>query len=348
MSAKRESLRVITYNIWHGLNPTSMLKFGEFETPAERERRLQLFLAQAREADADILFLQEVNPAPALTERIARELDMDAAWVFDNTGIKIAGFGLPTNLYSGLAILAKRDLGLADLGVRQLSGSLWYASRVACFQTSEVRTAGAATVRVNGREVLLVVTHLHHGPEITTEIREAIEGLARKSKIPATRPAEIFATMAGSDERRRDELKAATTWMSELGFARGPVIFAGDFNASPDSEELAWLRREHRFTSVTRDDDPQTLLMTWDYANNPNTHTLKTFKPVYEFEAAVNDVLQPILEQEIRRLDYIFLRDAPDWAEARHAELFGTRFEDGRPASDHFGIVADIVLRGTP
>ncbi|MCL4235468.1 MAG: hypothetical protein KJ042_13225, partial [Deltaproteobacteria bacterium] len=228
---------------------------------------------------------------------------------------------------------------------RQLSGSLWYASRAVCFQTSEVRTAGAATVRVNGREILLVVTHLHHGPEITVEIRDAIEGLARAGKIPATRPTEIFATMAGSDERRRDELKAALAWMGELGFARGPVIFAGDFNASPDSQELTWLRREHRFASVTRDDDPQTLLMTWDYANNPNTHTLKTFKPVYEFEAAVNEVLQPILEREIRRLDYIFLRDAPDWAEVRDAGLFGTRLENDRPASDHFGIVAEIAIQ---
>ena len=121
---KRDRLTVLNYNIWHGLNPTSALRFDEFETRERREARLAGFLEQARALDPDIIFLQEVNPAPDRSKGIARALGYDRVFLVDNAGIKIGSLGLPTNLRSGLAILAKKDQGLKKLGGRKLAGTL--------------------------------------------------------------------------------------------------------------------------------------------------------------------------------------------------------------------------------
>lgn len=345
MSPFDGELTVLDYNIWHGLNPRGLARFEEFETPEVREKRLTHFLAQARRLDPDVVFLQEVNPAPALSRRIARELGMDAVWSLDNTGLKVLGYGPPTNFYSGLAILAKKGLGLRERGEKTLSGPFRIASRLLCFQTAENRGALAAEVRLGDRHVLLVNTHLHHGPEVTPEIRGAIEALAEKGMIPKTRPAEVFAIIEQSEWRRQEELNVAMEWMRKMGADSMPVLFAGDFNASPDAPELRWLKLDQGFASATDDEGPE-LFMTWDHERNRNTDTLKGFEPVHRFEPPVMDVLQKILEEETRRLDYIFHRGFARLGVERSGIFGDVPDAEGRMASDHFGVYAVLRIGG--
>lgn len=337
---RRDELKVLTYNLWHGLNPTGVWRFSEYETPAERETRLQGFYRYARAFDPDVMFLEEVNPAPALTARIARDLGYDYSFEIDNAGMKIGAVGLPINLRSGLAILAKPDLGYRPLGGRKLSGPFGWTGRWSCLQFAEFRKAIAGSIAVNGRRVLLIGLHLHHGPEADGEIRAALQHLVDQRRLAAARAAEIVATFNLASARRRGELQQALDLAHRLDPTDGPLILAGDFNASPDAPEMKWLQGELGFRSTTADDDPGRLLMTWDYRRNPNTHFFADFVPVNRFEPEVMRVLQEVIVKQTKRLDYLLYRRFDGLFAVGESGLFADEPVDGRFCSDHFGIQA--------
>jgi len=339
----RQRLTVVTYNLWHGLNPVGLRRFAEYESAAQREARRQGFLRQVRALNPDVLFLQEVNPAPGLSRRLARELGYDAVYAVDNAGLKLGSLGLPVNLRSGLAILAKKNLDLHRVGACKLSGPFGWAGRWSSLQLKEFRYALAATILLNGERVLLMDTHLHHGPEADANIRGALRRLAADGTITGQREAEIIATFNLASQRRLGEITRALTWLEQEGFTATPMLFAGDFNASPASPELTWLKSERGFCSTTADDDPATLLMTWDFQRNPNTHFFDDFVPVNTFEPAVMAALQPAIVTATKRLDYLFHRGFGDWRVARSG-LFADSPIDGRFCSDHFGIFTVFEL----
>jgi endonuclease/exonuclease/phosphatase family metal-dependent hydrolase len=339
------TLTVVTYNLWHGLNPTSAFKFQEYESEIEREKRLHGFLQIVRKLDPDIVFLQEVNPAPGKTRRVASALGYDSVYQIDNAGLKIFSLGLPTNLRSGLAILARKELGLKKLGARKLSGSPGGCSRVASFQLHEFRYALAAGVHVQGTDLLLINTHLHHGLAANPELKAALEQLVIQGKITREKEKEVLEKTRQAPVRRQKELETAVRFARTLGADRHPMIFAGDFNATPGAPELVWLTREIGFVSVTRDDDPEQVLMTWDTKRNPNTQFIANFKPPTEFASFIMEHMRPIVLQQSRRLDYIFFRPAGDFLRVGEAGLFGDEAQDGRMCSDHFGIYAVFRLK---
>jgi len=338
------ALTVVTYNLWHGLNPTSAWRFQEYENESEREKRLKGFLRMARELDPDIILLQEVNPAPGQTRRIASELGYDAVYQIDNAGLKVFFLGVPTNLRSGLAILAKKGLGLEKLGARKLSGSVGGCNRAFSFQFNEFRYALAAGVRVNGTELLLLNTHLHHGVETNAELIAALDQLVIQGKITRKKAEEVREITEQASVRRKKELERALELARGLGFDRHPTILAGDFNATPAAPELVWLKQDVGFASVTRDDDPDQLLMTWDTKRNPNTQFIANFKPPTEFASFIMEHMRPVVLQQSRRLDYIFFRPAGSVLEVAEAGIFGDEPHEGRMCSDHFGIYARFIL----
>lgn len=343
---KITELRVIDYNLWHGLNPTSLTRFGEFETAEVREKRLQGFLQYARRIDPHVIFLQEVNPVHSLSQRIADELGMTRVYQVGNSGLKIGSVGLPTNLFSGLAILAKPELGLKDLGGRKISGGFGITSRWFSFQTHEFRYSHAARITVNGRPVLLLNTHLHHGPEVTREVREVLDRLVSENKITHQRREEVVATINHASARRMGELKATLTLATDANLDSAPTLFAGDFNASPDAPELMWLKTVQHFHSSTDEveDDESTWMYTWDYQRNPNTHTIDEFVPVNTFEPVIQEPIHATQIGESRRLDYIFVRNAEGFLTRAESGLFANEPYEGVLPSDHFGLFAVFAV----
>lgn len=343
-SMERDSLTVVTYNLWHGLNPVGVARFKEYETQAQREARLQGFLLQARTLDPDVLFLQEVNPVLGKAKRIARELGYDHVTQVANAGLKIGPWGPPGNLRSGLAILAKKDLRLKKLRGRKLSGGDGFCSPLLSLQLSEFRYALAAQIQVNGRPILLMNTHLHHGLEVTPEIRQAMDRLVEQGKVTRARADEIITITQQASTRRRSELEKAISLARLYGFEEKAMLFAGDFNATPGAPELEWLIQDLRFRSVTADDDPDTLLITWDAQRNANTQFVADFKPVNAFETFVMEHIKPLVVGMSRRLDYVFYRKAEGFFEVGKAGLFGNEPHQGRMNSDHFGIWARLKI----
>ena len=100
----------------------------------------------------------------------------------------------------------------------------------------------------------------------------------------------------------------------------------------------------HVVVSVTRDDDPDRLLMTWDTKRNPNTQFIADFKPPTEFASFIMEHMRPVVLQQSRRLDYIFFRPTGNILEVTQAGIFGDEPHEGRMCSDHFGIYASFIL----
>ena len=343
-----ETIIVLTYNLWHGLNPTIGLNLGEFEDPARRELRLRGFLNQARALDPDIVFLQEVNPAPELSRRIGRELGYDHTSQIDNGGIRVGAIGVPANLRSGLAILAKRGLGLRSLGGRKLSGPWGFCSSVVCFQTGELRFALAAEVTVKGQRLLLVNTHLHHGPALTQEAADALAGLVHEGKITPERAGEIAVTIGQASKRRSREISEAIAFAGECGADRKPTILAGDLNATPDTPEIQWLTETAQFHNVLSAVDTKEPAPTWDVERNGNIRFFSAFKPLHVFEPVVMDRLQPIFRSRSRRIDHILHRGVEGFLEVTSTGLFGETPHEGVLSSDHFGVWVELSQVAPP
>ncbi|MBZ0272602.1 endonuclease/exonuclease/phosphatase family protein [bacterium] len=344
MNAPPAKLTVVTYNLWHGLDPKGTLRFREYETREEREKRLEGFLAHARAADADVLLLQEVNPADSRTRAIARALDFDAVWGLDNAGIKIGPVGLPANFRSGLAILARKGLGLTGLGRAKLSGKPGqFTGRLLSFQLSELRYLLAARIQVGAQPVILANTHLHHGPEVTIATQTAVANLVGDGVIGRARGDEILATIDRASARRRAELGRAMEFLAAHGAQNTPVIFGGDFNASPDAAEIAWLTGAMNFLSVTRDAGEE-FFPTWDWERNPNTHRIADFTPVNTFGEAIDRTLQGLEIGLSRRIDYIFTRGLPAGWRVEEAGPFAREAHEDIWTSDHIGVMARVEV----
>ncbi len=338
-------LKILNYNVWHGLNPTSILRFGQYESAHQRELRYAGFLAQARAFDPDVLLLQEVNPAPSMSRRIARDLGLDVVWQIDNSGVKLGPIGLPSNLRSGLTTLARKGLDLKKVGAKKLSGPRGLCNDWVTWQFDEFRYLLAATITVKGREILLLNTHLHHGPELTLRTRQAMDSLVKEGVITKERAGEILGVIGKASDRRRRELETVMNYVQSRGHWSSPTIFAGDFNASPDAAELMWMKNDLGFQSMTVDESAKDFFFTWDWERNKNTHQIDSFVPVNSFaEAQVNQAIHDLEIGLSRRIDYILFRNAAGVFKVQDSGLFGAALQDGRMASDHFGIWAKLMM----
>ena len=111
-----ETLKIVTYNTWYGLDGHGLLKMGEYEDAKIRAKRLDLLIEGLKELKPDIIFLQEVNPVGRMPGKLKKALGYSAISKIYNGGIKIFGLGIPVNLNMGLVILAKKELKLKSIG----------------------------------------------------------------------------------------------------------------------------------------------------------------------------------------------------------------------------------------
>lgn len=103
-----------------------------------------------------------------------------------------------------------------------------------------------------------------------------------------------------------------------------PVFAAGDFNAHEKAPEIQRMVREGRFTDVYAARNAGNAGLTW---NNKNPFT------------AGASVRMPD-----RRIDFIWMRDPAKIFKIRSAELIYERPHGGLYASDHAGVLAELVI----
>ena len=350
-----ETFTILTYNVWHGLNT------GEFwvtrsETPEENDARLQFQVDQMSVARPDLILLQEVNPLPARADRYVqaladRGLDYDVVHQVDACGVRLRGdAALVPGLNNGVAILARKKLGLMKLLGLKLSGDLGNCDSVSGVQLEELRYALIGDIMIPEIEqrFLIVSTHLHSGIEAGTAFLQDLDHLYRAGQLP--RYPDFRWEIQRSQLRRIGELDTLARELRKLqrqgpyaGFAIG-----GDFNFEPDFpeyREAMMLRLEdtHSFTASDGNlysaDPVQNALI--DQGHEPKIP--KSLKHVIE-EApqATAEQIQRAYRLEAsrpRRIDYLFMQGfLPGYC--LRQELFGTETNvEGLPASDHYGVL---------
>src|SRR4051812_45554695 len=235
-------MKVLTFNAWHGLDGKGTLSQGELEPPAGRACRLERQVWKLSECGPDLAFLQEVNPLPRRLPQLARALCMNTVSQTDLCGIKIWGKGVPTNLTSGLAILAKYELRKLE-GLR-LSGSRWsFAMPHLSFQLVETRYALLAELRNSpmGR-LLLVNTHLHHGLEPSQRLLEELQRLFDCNSVRAAPRGRILKLLSGARGPRGRATRPCRGRVENRTAAYDGVILGGDMNADPESGTVKQFR----------------------------------------------------------------------------------------------------------
>src|SRR5215470_1629122 len=269
-------VKVLTYNILHGLEPSG-LTVKASESKQAREARLALQFRQLAEIQPDVMLLQEVNPLPAMARKYVtavKGFGVQYAEVHqvDACGVRLApGLAVVPGLNNGLAVLAKAPLLVRKVKGLKLSGGIGRCDDYMGFQTGELRYALISEIENpnTGRKLLTVSLHLHSGLERNAFFIQKINEYVDAGKVRREDFEEIVVELEKSQERRLEEIRRLLKEIQKLNTndAYVGVLVGGDFNFEPDDPEYrelegAGLKDTHAMGS------PETELYTFDPQRN--------------------------------------------------------------------------------
>ncbi|HEX4925173.1 MAG TPA: hypothetical protein VFV50_13860, partial [Bdellovibrionales bacterium] len=208
-------LKAVTYNVWHGLSGQGLFRFSELEPPGRKELRKKAQIENLRAEKPDLLFLQEVNPIVSGSRFYADNLGLHEVHQTDQAGLELFGFGLPTNLRTGLCILADPKWRLTKVAGVRLSGR-GYLSDSMSLQLAEFRYALFARLEKDGKSLLAVNLHLHHGPILTRTMEARLDELTGSGLVPQSLALKTRHAMTRAGERRLGELRKLAGLLEEL------------------------------------------------------------------------------------------------------------------------------------
>jgi endonuclease/exonuclease/phosphatase family metal-dependent hydrolase len=322
-----EDLRVITINVWAGLDYKGSLKMGEYQDPATRDNRTRILLEQLRALDPDVIALNEANKLPRYARIVARELGYDQVHHVGLGGLRAGPLGLPLNLREGDVILAAKELQLESAGRRQLSGGP-VGNFFTCHFADATQVIGGR-ISVAGRELYLFNTHWHASPFPTPEYFQQLAARRDAGLIDAESRSELVAEATEGQKWRLEEARKTVEFIDKVA-GKAPVILMGDFNAREGSEEIAVLEAAgFRDAYAEAGEAPG---YTWDGTVNGNIQLQKRVFPEDFW-----------LEPKRQRIDYVFFRGPGLRVQA--SEVVLNIPAAGLYPSDHFGVMADFEVR---
>lgn len=340
------TLRVMTFNVWHGLRSGESRKRFPGEESERMEERLAWQIEEIRRLDPDVLLFQEVNPNQRQARRYAEALGYDEIHKVTSCGLHLGAlFKIPKNVNEGLAILAKPEFGLRRVGKKRLSGNAMCTASWG-FQTKESRYGLFGRIIVDGRHVLVATTHLSSPAFVLPDFDQQLEALVTAGVLTQEQHDEIQAVRETKSRRNLDEaekmLREITRRASRLnGSDAVPIIFGGDFNAEPETSSVeAVLAAGYEQAGTGRD------LHTWDPITNHENYRIGTRRhdPLPTFDRPEVEELLEHRATTPRQIDHLFVRN--DF-EIVSAEMVMNRDKDGLYPSDHFGIMATLTLPPT-
>ncbi len=332
---KAQTLKVVTMNIWSGLDYRGTFRMGEYEPDSIRTRRLLLLAERLRKEQPDIVALQECNPVGLAGSFLAENLGYDYIAQRANGGLKIGYVGIPANLNEGLVLLAKKELRLDFVDVADLSGALGAFGNDFSLHASDENIALIGSVKIGPTRLLIVNTHLSAAVPDEDRVKAKMTELMIGRKMPEDEREAVSREFHEQSGLRIKEVARLREFL-EARTAGAPVILLGDFNAAPEAEEIDSIRVQ--FVDCTP--EPQRGEPTWNPAVNPNTsYSTKT-----DSNATVLEELSAWYDGLPRRIDHIFLNGRFSAADIRSTVLFANNPELGLFPSDHFGLMTEIDL----
>ena len=349
-ASTQRSLRVLTINVWSGLDYRGTLRFGGLETKAQREARYRSLLIQTRGIGPDVIFLQEANPAAGFSARLARDLGYVSIHQVCIGGIKIGPLGIPTNCKEGNAILARRELRLRKMADWKLSGSFGLFGDPLTVHFDEAIFAELARISIDDQPVSLVNVHLVAAPPEDPALTAAWTDLRARGEVSESSYREALNAWHRDLARQDREMKRLAREISKLP-STVPLIVGGDFNTPPDAPGLREFMRAAGLRDTWEDlptGTPSHLggppPFSWDANRNPNAHVSgSVFGPAGERRTAY-ERLCALADSFPRRIDYVFLGGQFRPEDSLSGEIVLDFAPDDVFASDHFGVKADILL----
>ncbi len=345
-AAAGETLKVLTFNVWHGRrqpeeNESKKVFPGE---DAERAaRRFAWQIEEIRRLDPDVLLLQEVNPNQREARKYARALGYDEIHKVTSCGVHLGKLlKIPRNVNEGLAILARPSLGLRRVGWKRLSGNAWCTATFG-LQTRESRFALFGEIEAGGRKVLVASTHLYSPAFMPPNFREDLDALVERGVVTAEHRTEIHGVLDDRQARNvreiRDLLAVIETRRARLGPAGrpAPAILGGDFNTEPGTPGVAVVL-ESGFAPATASELP-----TWDPVANEVNYQIGTKRSEPFDTREIPELIELLAPRSTlaRQIDHIF---GSPGLETLSAERALDRDREGIYPSDHFAILATLRL----
>ncbi|MBN1686892.1 MAG: endonuclease/exonuclease/phosphatase family protein [Spirochaetales bacterium] len=331
LPAGAESLRVVTINVWSGLDYKGSLKMGEYEAKETRAARTRILIEQLKGLDPDLIALNEANMLPCYGRALARELSYKQIYHVGLGGLRIGPVGLPVNLREGDVILAGKPLGLKRAGRKQLSGGP--VGNFFTFHFADATQVIAGRITVAGREIYVFNTHWHASPFPTNEYLEDLADRRASGVIDQERYDKLVEEAVEGREWRLMEAEKTVAFINRIARDK-PVILLGDFNATADSAEIGVLSAAGFRDAYAEAGSPPGY--TWNGAINNNIQLqARTYPDDFR------------LEPDQKRIDYVFYRGPGLRVEG--CEVVLNRPVGDLYPSDHFGVMADFdVLSGSP
>jgi endonuclease/exonuclease/phosphatase family metal-dependent hydrolase len=341
-SQQRPRLRVVNLNTWTGCLPRRLVKVVGIEPQGHKEMRFAALVEELRAREPDVVTLQECLPMPSYVQRLAATLGYDAIWRVCNAGLRIGNFGLPAGVGrgEGLAILAKRSLGLRHVGTQRLSG-YGVVTNWCAFQAGPIRWAIAGKVEVAGRPVVVVNTHIRYSFPSRELFFEGWAELYRRGVARHGTPPRWLVRMAkDNDEVRDKELVGLARWINALRERhRAPVILGADFNLDPGVPQVRHFEEATGMTNVLPWAFPG--ILTWDPETNGNiAHSVVMHWPDGAEKSPVMQ-LMAWLDSIPQCPDHIFATGELEIESVSRA--FDERAQ-GPLASDHYGVACDVLV----
>ncbi len=335
-------MRLLTLNVWSGLDYQGYVRMGEYESAEIREKRYRALVAQIRRLAPDVIALQEANPLPAYAERLGEALGYRAFWHIGVSGVRIGPLGLPVNLREGDVLLVHPKWQPEFAGRRQLSGG--YVGNGFSFHFDDATQIIAVRIMVQGQPQFVFATHWHASVPDSPEIMAQLRQMRDCGEITAAAYEQVRAQIRYGARWRLNEARMTRNFIREVA-GEHLYVLLGDFNALPGSREVEELQRIGAVDTYAHL-HPDSAGFTWDTRNNRN---IQIHYLAQRDTAGAGSLSQRLWQKYTgisKRIDYVFcgpaIRFTAQGVQIRSSEVVLNRLIEGVQPSDHFGVLTEL------
>jgi hypothetical protein len=340
------SLKVATFNVWHGLAGRGVKRFREFESRERREDRFRETLRLLSDLDPQILLLQELNPVSTRGSQFRQVLGGFFTGRVDQSGLKFFSHGFPENLATGLGLLIRGDV--RDAREREdvykipayvrLSGSVGFSGEAMSLHVDEQRYAQLKSVRHKKLGRLLIVnTHLHHGFERFPPLMDLLSAAVATGKVSEQQHDDLFISLDRAEARRLHEMDRILEVVHMAESSHDGILIGGDLNStSSGAAYKAFILDGYRDFSSDSE-------YTWDPVTNFENHRIQRDEgfdfPLPDFGNPELVKIYRAFDELPRRIDFLLGKGSLSTPAAVSRFGFPNK-ETGLAASDHYGVMA--------
>lgn len=332
-----QTLKILTFNVWSGLDYDGTFKMGEYETASKREKRFESMVTQIKGINPDMIFLQEANPVDEYTSRLSKLLDYNEVHQVCNAGFKIGSVGIPVNLKEGQIILARKSLNLEKYDAWKLSGSPGINSDFFNLHFNESIYTLVGKIKINNVSFYLLNVHLFAGLPNNKQLKTVLKNMLDSNKISEDEYYETLEKLQDGCDRQKKEVKRLISAMQDLP-QNSPIIVAGDFNSDVHSNLISNFKKRASLIDTYIGEGKY---LTWnpDRNNNIKISSLPA-KDNSSFNAY--DSLNEYYDLLPKKIDHIFLNKMFSAHDILYSNVVLDSSFSGIYSSDHFGYLSVI------